>query len=306
MSKNPKIEECVTMAQFNDMKRSMEEKWEKLSQDLQEIIAQLRIHQNVRDNRNNQDDEAEKTNEQIVTWLAKEQQLQRPWAAAHARRPIFGHRNGGNNRGNGRGRGFGDRGSKHAESDEGDDPEQHWNDGNQCRGHYARNHPNEEWFGNHKFSIPKFDDGSNLEAYLTWELKVDKIFCMHNYSEEKKMATEALEFDDYNIIWVEQLLSDRENVGQGDVRSWAEMKGELRGRFVPKHYYWDHFDKLHNLRQGNLSLEDYYREMEKAMIRANLYEDEEQSIAHFMSGLHRYIRRIVEFQQYRNLIELVH
>jgi hypothetical protein len=60
------------------------------------------------------------------------------------------------------------------------------------------------------------------------------------------------------------------------------------------------------LRQGNLSLEDYYREMEKAMIRANVYEDEEQSIAHFMSGLHRYIQRIVEFQQYRNLIELVH
>ena len=42
------------------------------------------------------------------------------------------------------------------------------------------------------------------------------------------------------------------------------------------------------------------------MIRANVYEDEEQSIAHFMSGLHRNIQRIVEFQQCRNLIELVH
>ena len=36
-------------------------------------------------------------------------------------------------------------------------------------------------------------------------------------------------------------------------------------------------------------------EMDKAMIRANVYEDEEQSIAHFMSGLHRNIQRIVEF-----------
>ena len=42
------------------------------------------------------------------------------------------------------------------------------------------------------------------------------------------------------------------------------------------------------------------------MIRANVYEYEEQSIAHFMSGLHHNIQRIVEFQQYRNLIELVH
>jgi hypothetical protein len=53
-------------------------------------------------------------------------------------------------------------------------------------------------------------------------------------------------------------------------------------------------------------VEDYYREMKKAMIRTNVYEDEEQSIARFISGLHRNIQRIVEFQQYRNLIELVH
>jgi hypothetical protein len=54
----------------------MEVKQEKLSQDLQEIIAQLRVHQNVHDNRNNQDDEAEETDQQIVTRLAREQQLQ--------------------------------------------------------------------------------------------------------------------------------------------------------------------------------------------------------------------------------------
>jgi predicted metal-dependent hydrolase len=53
MSENLEIEECVTMAQFNEMKRSMEVKQEKLSQDLQEIIAQLRIHQNAHDNKNN-------------------------------------------------------------------------------------------------------------------------------------------------------------------------------------------------------------------------------------------------------------
>jgi hypothetical protein len=55
--------------------------------------------------------------------------------------------NGGNGCGNGRGRGFGDRGNKHAESNEEDDPEEHWNDDNQHGGHYVQNHPNEERFG---------------------------------------------------------------------------------------------------------------------------------------------------------------
>ena len=42
------------------------------------------------------------------------------------------------------------------------------------------------------------------------------------------------------------------------------------------------------------------------MIRANVYEDEEQNIARFMAGLHRNIQRIVEFQPYRHLIDLAH
>jgi hypothetical protein len=46
--------------------------------------------------------------------------------------------------------------------------------------------------------------------------------------------------------------------------------------------------------------------MEKAMIRTNVYEDKEQTIANFMAGLHRSIQRIVEFQPYRCFIDLVH
>jgi hypothetical protein len=33
------------------------------------------------------------------------------------------------------------------------------------------------------------------------------------------------------------------------------------------------------LKQESLNVDEYYKEMEKAMIRANVYEDEEQSIA---------------------------
>ena len=76
------------------------------------------------------------------------------------------------------------------------------------------------------------------------ELKVDKFFLLHNYSEQKKMAMAALEFDGYALILWEQMLNDREEAGQGDVCSWAEMKREMRARFVPKHYRRDLFDKL--------------------------------------------------------------
>ena len=54
------------------------------------------------------------------------------------------------------------------------------------------------------------------------------------------------------------------------------MKREIRERFVLKHYRRDLFDKLQNLKQGSLNVDEYYKVMEKAMIRANVYEDEEQ------------------------------
>jgi len=107
---------------------------------------------------------------------------------------------------------------------------------------------------------------------------MDKIFLVHNYSKQKKVAMAALEFGGYTLIWWEKMLNEREEAGQGDVRSWAEIKRELRARFVPKHYRRDLFDKLQNLKQGSLSADEYYKEIEKTMIRANVYEDEEQTI----------------------------
>jgi hypothetical protein len=61
------------------------------------------------------------------------------------------------------------------------------------------------------------------------------------------------------------MLNDREEVWQGTVRTWAEMKREMRARFVPRHHRHDFFDKLQNLKQRSLSVDEYYKEIEKAM-----------------------------------------
>ena len=36
------IEDCVTMAQFNELKQSMEDKQDRLSQDLQALMTEIR------------------------------------------------------------------------------------------------------------------------------------------------------------------------------------------------------------------------------------------------------------------------
>ena len=84
------------------------------------------------------------------------------------------------------------------------------------------------------------------------------------------------------------------------------MKDVMRARFVPNYYNRDLFKKLQQLKQGTKSVEEYYKEMEIAMIRANVKEDDEQTMARFLNGLNHPIKKIADFQPYSNLIELVH
>ncbi|KAL4289661.1 hypothetical protein GQ457_14G015170 [Hibiscus cannabinus] len=144
------------------------------------------------------------------------------------------------------------------------------------------------------------------DAYLAWESKVEHVFECYNYSEQKKVRLAAMEFIDYALLWWDQLLISRRRTGEGPVRDWAEMKRIMRRRFVPSHYHRDLFQKLQGLRQGSRSVEDYFKEMEMSMMRANIVEDREATMARFLSGLNTDIANVVELQHYVELDEMVH
>ena len=80
----------------------------------------------------------------------------------------------------------------------------------------------------------------------------------------------------------------------------------MRKRFIPNHYYRDLHRKLQGLVQGSMSVEDYYKEMEIAMIRANIEEDREVTMARFISGLNKEIADVVDLQHYVEMEELLH
>ena len=116
----------------------------------------------------------------------------------------------------------------------------------------------------------------------------------------------SLEFQDYVLIWWEQVIERREARGEPPITTWAQMKDVMRACFVPTYDIYDLFKKLQLLKQGTKSVEEYYKEMEIAMIRANVMEDGQQTMARFLNGLNHPIKKIANFQPYSNLIELVH
>jgi hypothetical protein len=58
--------------------------------------------------------------------------------------------------------------------------------------------------------------------------------------------------------------------------------------------------------QGNKNVEEYQKELEVDMIRANVNEDEEVTMSRFLNGFNRDIANVVELQSYVDLEELVH
>ncbi|RDX96202.1 hypothetical protein CR513_21169, partial [Mucuna pruriens] len=84
------------------------------------------------------------------------------------------------------------------------------------------------------------------------------------------------------------------------------MKSIIRRRFVPSHYHRDLHRKLQNLTQGSMSVEDYYKEIEISMTRANVKENREVTMARFIGGLKKEIVDVVELQHYMEIEDLLH
>ena len=62
--------------------------------------------------------------------------------------------------------------------------------------------------------------------------------------------------------------------------------------------------KLQSLSQGSKTVDEYYHEMDQALMRSNRIEDEKTTMVRFMNGLNKNIANLVELHQYTNLEEL--
>ena len=164
----------------------------------------------------------------------------------------------------------------------------------------------DDGLGKPNFTVPKFVGSTDVEEYLNWELKVEKLWRMHEYTEDRKIKLASSEFDDYALLWWDNFVQSRIEDGERPIVTWRAMKEEMRARFVPRNYIRSLYDKLQNLRQGTSSVDEYFQEMELIMQRARVREEPEQTMQRFLSGLNYNIKRIVRLHQYYDMTDLLH
>ena len=86
--------------------------------------------------------------------------------------------------------------------------------------------------------------------------------------------------------------------------TWEELKVAMRDRFVPPSYHRDLRKKLMRLEQGEKSVQDYYGELQKGLMRCSVVEGKEDSICHFYSGLRHKIQDIVDYKEFNTVNQL--
>src|SRR5256884_4820017 len=156
-----------------------------------------------------------------------------------------------------------------------------------------------------KMRIPTFEGKNNAEEFIEWERKVEQICEWHNYSEEKKSVLAAVEFKGYATFWWDQLKAQRRGKGMRPIPGWFTLKELMRSRFVPSSYTRDLYNRLARLVQGGRSVEEYHKEMEMIMARANIEEDDDSKMARFLGGLNLSISSELELYEYHTMEELV-
>nr|XP_027071919.1 uncharacterized protein LOC113696736 [Coffea arabica]XP_027077003.1 uncharacterized protein LOC113700752 [Coffea arabica] len=156
-----------------------------------------------------------------------------------------------------------------------------------------------------KMKIPPFQGKSDPDTYLEWESRVELVFDCNDYTDAQKLRLVVVEFTDYAIVWWEQVATSRRRCGDPPITTWTELKRLMKKRFVPSHYHRDLYHKLQTLTQGQRSVEDYYKDMEISMLRADIQEDREATMARFLNGLRVEIADQLELQYYVEIEDMV-
>jgi hypothetical protein len=143
--------------------------------------------------------------------------------------------------------------------------------------HYVRN---DDPFAKIKFSISPFNGSYDAEDYLDWEMTVEQKFSSHLIPEQHRVRQATSEFKDFALIWWNELAT----LGL-QPHTWDVFKTAMHQRFVSPTYQCDLRKKLQYLDQADMSVQDYYAELQKGMIRATVHEETEDKICHFYGGL---------------------
>ncbi|KAJ0981854.1 hypothetical protein J5N97_010109 [Dioscorea zingiberensis] len=153
----------------------------------------------------------------------------------------------------------------------------------QSREHRAR----EECHGDLGFRVEllEFTGTLRAEVFIDWLNEVEGIFEYKEVPDRLKVKLVTIKLKGRASAWWEQLRRSRDRQGKTKIVDWDKMKKKMKGHFLPFGYTQTLFQRLHTLRQGARSIDEYTEDFYQLIARNDLSETEEQLVARYLGGL---------------------
>ncbi|RDX63352.1 hypothetical protein CR513_58226, partial [Mucuna pruriens] len=120
-----------------------------------------------------------------------------------------------------------------------------------------------------KCKIPQFLGDCKPKVYIDLEPTVEKLITNFGVQGRK----------DYALVWWTSLMDDIRKGIEETCESWYDLKRMMRKRFILSLCERDIHHKLQSLYQGSRRMEEYHKEIELTLLRAQIREREEATIA---------------------------
>ncbi|XP_042386450.1 activity-regulated cytoskeleton associated protein 1-like [Zingiber officinale] len=145
----------------------------------------------------------------------------------------------------------------------------------------------EKRYGDFSFRVDLSDFFGTLqvEGFIDWLNKVERIFKYKEVPDYVKVKLVVIKFKGRASTWWEQLRRSRERQSKSKITDWETLKKLMRTHFLPFDYTQTLFQRLHTLRQGTRTVDDYTEEFYQLIARNDLSETEEQTTARYLAGL---------------------
>ena len=136
--------------------------------------------------------------------------------------------------------------------------------------YFEKRNNDESYRFNPKFDIQEFEGRMHADDSLDWLNTVERVFEYYDPPERQKVKLVTIKLRKNASFWWENLKRQRQRDDKKKIETWEKMKKELKRKYLPFHYFQDIFLKIHNLKQQNLTVEEYSAEFENLMIKGDL------------------------------------
>ncbi|XP_039118780.1 uncharacterized protein LOC120254819 [Dioscorea cayenensis subsp. rotundata] len=150
-----------------------------------------------------------------------------------------------------------------------------------------------------KVDIPEFEGRMQPDEFVDCLHTVERVFDFKDVSDDRKVKLAALKLRKYVGLWWENLKRKRVREGRHPNAFLGEdEEGTKEKIFLGKNYRQDSYLKLHNFKHNDLYIEEYLAEFDYLMIKYDVVEPQEQTIARFLRGLRTEVGNMVQLQPY--------